>query len=127
MSLPRSLFRALPKSPYTKLAFATSPAAFMSSSSSAPADANKSEHEWQAVLNKEQFRVLRQKGTEAPGSGEYDKFYPSEGTFGCAGCGAPLYKAATKFKSGCGCVVPSSSSLPRPLSRSARSSADRAR
>jgi peptide-methionine (R)-S-oxide reductase len=48
--------------------------------------------------------VLRQKGTEAPGSGEYDKFYPSEGVFGCAGCGAPLYKAATKFKSGCGFV-----------------------
>jgi peptide-methionine (R)-S-oxide reductase len=55
-------------------------------------------------LNREQFRVLRQKGTEAPGSGEYDKFYPSEGVFGCAGCGAPLYKAATKFKSGCGFV-----------------------
>lgn len=58
--------------------------------------------EWQAVLNKEQFRVLREKGTEAPFTGEYDKHYPSEGVYECAGCKAPLYKAEHKFKSGCG-------------------------
>jgi peptide-methionine (R)-S-oxide reductase len=50
----------------------------------------------------EQFRILRQKGTEAPGSGEYDKHMPSEGVYTCAGCDAPLYKANHKFKSGCG-------------------------
>jgi len=61
----------------------------------------KSEQEWRAVLSPEQFRILRQKGTEAPGTGEYDSFYDS-GVYSCAGCGTPLYKSATKFKSGCG-------------------------
>lgn len=50
----------------------------------------------------EQFRILRQKGTEPPGSGTFDKHYPSEGVYACAGCSAPLYKATHKFKSGCG-------------------------
>ncbi|KAF9876349.1 methionine-r-sulfoxide reductase [Colletotrichum karsti] len=62
----------------------------------------RSDDEWRAVLNKEQFRILRQKGTEPPGSGTYDKHYPSEGVYACAGCSAPLYKANHKFKSGCG-------------------------
>lgn len=62
----------------------------------------RSPQEWQAVLNKEQFRVLREKGTEAPFSGEYDKHAPKDGVYTCAGCSAPLYKAEHKFKSGCG-------------------------
>ncbi|KAI0731197.1 peptide methionine sulfoxide reductase msrB [Earliella scabrosa] len=62
---------------------------------------SKSEGEWRAVLSPEQFRILRQKGTEPAGSGQYDKFY-EEGVYACAGCGTPLYKSATKFKSGCG-------------------------
>ncbi len=79
----------------------------------------KSDSEWQAVLNPgmyhqgdicitqltlkpDQFRVLRQKGTEAPFSGEYDKHSPSSGTYNCAACEAPLYRADQKFKSGCG-------------------------
>lgn len=41
----------------------------------------KSDDEWQAVLSKEQFRVIREKGTEAPYTGEYDKHMPSEGTY----------------------------------------------
>lgn len=49
-----------------------------------------------------QFYILRKAGTEAPGTGEYNKFYPKEGSFNCAGCGAELYKAETKFDSGCG-------------------------
>lgn len=44
----------------------------------------KSEDEWQAVLSKEQFRVIREKGTEAPYTGEYDKHMPSEGTYVCS-------------------------------------------
>jgi peptide-methionine (R)-S-oxide reductase len=48
-----------------------------------------------------QFRILRKKGTEAAGTGEYDKHY-EEGTYTCAGCDTPLYTSKTKFKSGCG-------------------------
>ncbi|KXS12037.1 peptide methionine sulfoxide reductase msrB [Gonapodya prolifera JEL478] len=62
----------------------------------------KSEDEWRAVLNKEQFRILREKGTERPFTGEYDAHYPGQGVYSCAGCGAALYTADTKFKSGCG-------------------------
>ena len=62
----------------------------------------KSDDEWKAVLNKEQFRILREKGTEAPFTGKYDKHYPAEGVYACAACSAPLYKSDQKFKSGCG-------------------------
>lgn len=58
--------------------------------------------DWQSVLSKQEFHVLREKGTEYPGTGEYDGFYPSEGHFVCRGCGNPLYSAESKFKSGCG-------------------------
>ncbi|KAL5046896.1 hypothetical protein BDW71DRAFT_181370 [Aspergillus fruticulosus] len=68
----------------------------------APPPDNRSEDEWRAVLSPEQFRILRQKGTERPGTGEYDSHYPSKGVYTCAGCNAPLYKASHKFKSGCG-------------------------
>jgi peptide-methionine (R)-S-oxide reductase len=62
----------------------------------------RSKDEWQAVLSPEQFRILREKGTEAPFSGKLDKHFASEGIYKCAGCDAPLYKATHKFKSGCG-------------------------
>ena len=60
------------------------------------------EEDWRVRLSPEQFRILRQKGTEAPFSGEYDKFYPKAGVFVCAGCNAPLFTASSKFDSGCG-------------------------
>ncbi|POS78278.1 hypothetical protein DHEL01_v203335 [Diaporthe helianthi] len=62
----------------------------------------KTDDEWRAVLNKEQFRILREKGTEPPGTGKFDKHKPSSGVYTCAGCDAPLYKASHKFNSGCG-------------------------
>ena len=40
--------------------------------SNTPPKIQKSEDEWRAVLNKEQFRILREKGTEAAGTGEYE-------------------------------------------------------
>jgi len=43
----------------------------------------ESEEYWRANLSKEQFRVIRQKGTEAPYAGEYDKHMPSEGVYVC--------------------------------------------
>ncbi|BGP09466.1 Peptide methionine sulfoxide reductase B5 [Rhodotorula toruloides] len=60
------------------------------------------EQEWRMKLSPEQFRILREKGTEMAGTGEYDKHYPGKGVYECAGCGQPLYTADTKFKSGCG-------------------------
>jgi peptide-methionine (R)-S-oxide reductase len=62
---------------------------------------SKSDGEWRAVLSPEQFRVLREKGTERPSTGEYDK-HTEPGLYTCAGCDAPLYKSTTKFASGCG-------------------------
>ncbi|KAL7002951.1 peptide-methionine (R)-S-oxide reductase [Sarracenia purpurea var. burkii] len=67
----------------------------------AAAPVQKSDEEWRAILSPEQFRILRQKGTEYPGTGAYDKFF-GEGVYSCAGCGTPLYKSTTKFNSGCG-------------------------
>ncbi|KAL4362773.1 hypothetical protein GQ457_04G000940 [Hibiscus cannabinus] len=67
----------------------------------ASGSSQKSEQEWRAILSPEQFRILRQKGTEYPGTGEYDKFF-DEGVYNCAGCGTPLYRSTTKFNSGCG-------------------------
>ncbi|RKO90013.1 Mss4-like protein [Blyttiomyces helicus] len=61
----------------------------------------KSDEEWRAVLSPAQFKVIRQKGTEAPGTGEYNK-HKEEGVYTCAACDAPLYKSTTKFDSGCG-------------------------
>ncbi|KAF7977609.1 hypothetical protein HWV62_3224 [Athelia sp. TMB] len=74
----------------------------------------KSEAEWRTVLSPQQFKVLRQKGTEAPGTGEYDKF-DKPGTYNCGGCGTPLYTSATKFNSGCGWPAFFDGAPPSPL------------
>ncbi|CAK9438802.1 uncharacterized protein LODBEIA_P30260 [Lodderomyces beijingensis] len=64
---------------------------------------SKTENEWRAILTPEQFRVLRQKGTEAPYVGKYNSTPASDtGVYECAACQQPLYKANTKFKSHCG-------------------------
>lgn len=58
----------------------------------------KSDAEWRAQLNGEQYRVLRQHGTERAGTSPLDKNY-SPGVYTCAGCGLPLFTAETKFNS----------------------------
>ena len=59
----------------------------------------KTEQEWRVELTPEEYRILREKGTEAPFSGEYD-FSFEPGTYRCAGCGAELFESETKYDSG---------------------------
>lgn len=61
----------------------------------------KTDAEWRAELSPEAFRVLRQHGTERPGTSPLNA-EKRPGTFACAGCGTPLFDAATKFESGTG-------------------------
>jgi peptide-methionine (R)-S-oxide reductase len=61
----------------------------------------KSDAEWRAELTPEQYRVLRQKGTERAFSGElWDEHRP--GVYRCAACGAELFRSDTTFESGTG-------------------------
>ena len=59
------------------------------------------EADWRAKLTPEQFRVLRGHGTERAGSSPLNA-EKRPGRFRCAGCGAELFDAATKFDSGTG-------------------------
>ncbi len=61
----------------------------------------KTEKEWREILTPEQYRVLREKGTERPFSGEFDK-HKKDGLYVCGACGAELFESATKFDAGCG-------------------------
>ncbi len=61
----------------------------------------KSEDEWKECLSAEQYRVLREKGTERPFTGKYNKFY-EEGTYLCAACGQELFASDSKYDSGSG-------------------------
>jgi methionine-R-sulfoxide reductase len=58
----------------------------------------KPESYWKQKLTPEQYRVLRQKGTEAPGSGEYVDMN-EDGMYQCAACGQELFASDTKFES----------------------------
>jgi len=61
----------------------------------------KTDDEWRAQLTPEQYHVTRQKGTERPFTGEYNKF-KEKGTFKCVCCGAPLFSSDTKYNSDSG-------------------------
>jgi len=55
----------------------------------------KSDVEWKEVLTPAQYNICRLKGTEAPGSGKYDKFY-EKGSYRCVACGNHLFDSDTK-------------------------------
>ena len=61
----------------------------------------KTKAEWKKLLSREQYRILRQKGTERAFTGEYwNEKRP--GVYKCGGCGLPLFHSDHKFKSGTG-------------------------
>lgn len=61
----------------------------------------RSEEEWRALLPPEAYRILRQHATERPGSSPLNA-EKRPGLYRCAGCGAPLFSARTKYDSGSG-------------------------
>ena len=67
----------------------------------APREIRKTDAEWRAQLDAEQYAVARQGGTERAFTGKYwDHFEP--GSYQCIGCGTPLFAAGSKFDAGCG-------------------------
>jgi peptide-methionine (R)-S-oxide reductase len=61
------------------------------------------DEQWKAVLMPEQYRILRHGGTQAPFCEAYHNTkWLGDGTYHCAGCGLPLFDAATLFNSGTG-------------------------
>ena len=62
----------------------------------------RTEAEWRARLTPEQYRIMREHGTEPPGSCAllHEK---RAGSFVCAGCDTPLFRSTLKFESGTGC------------------------
>jgi len=61
----------------------------------------KTDAEWRAQLTPQQYEILRQEGTEPPGSSPLLTEH-RKGTFACAGCDLPLFSSDTKFESGTG-------------------------
>jgi peptide-methionine (R)-S-oxide reductase len=61
----------------------------------------RTDEEWKEILTPAQYNVCRLKGTEAPGSGKYDKFF-EPGFYKCVACGSRLFDSETKYNSGSG-------------------------
>lgn len=62
---------------------------------------NKSKEEWKELLTDEEYRITRDKGTEAPFSGEYYE-HDEDGIYKCVNCGTDLFSSETKYDSGSG-------------------------
>jgi peptide-methionine (R)-S-oxide reductase len=61
----------------------------------------RTEAEWRKLLTPEQYEIMREHGTEAPGSCALND-EKRHGAFSCAGCGQPLFTSKKKFESGTG-------------------------
>lgn len=61
----------------------------------------KTQAEWKQKLTPMEFHVLREAGTERPGTSEYNDFW-EEGTYVCVACETPLYESGAKFNAHCG-------------------------
>jgi peptide methionine sulfoxide reductase msrA/msrB len=61
----------------------------------------KTDAEWKEMLSKDQYRVLREKGTEAAFTGKYWDHH-DKGSYRCAACGETLFASEAKYDSGCG-------------------------
>ena len=59
------------------------------------------ENKWKKKLTKEQYHILREKGTEKPFSGKYVEF-DKKGKYVCVACGSDLFDSDTKYDSNCG-------------------------
>jgi peptide-methionine (R)-S-oxide reductase len=81
--------------------------------------AEKTDSEWRETLTSQQYKVLREHGTEPPGSSPLNH-EKRDGTFVCAGCGQPLFSADTKYESGSGWP-----SFFKPLDSSVETTTDR--
>lgn len=64
-------------------------------------EVTKTEEEWRKILTPEQFKVLRQQGTELPLSSPLSE-QDIKGRYDCAGCNLPVFSSETKFHSGTG-------------------------
>ena len=62
---------------------------------------SESEEEWKGMLTPEQYKILREKGTETAFTGEY-LHEKADGTYACAACGNALFNSDAKFDSGTG-------------------------
>ena len=79
----------------------------METVSEAPAEPEgkvvKTDEEWKKILTPEQYRILREAGTERAFGEVYKEFkHQGEGAYHCAGCGALLFSSKVKFDSQCG-------------------------
>jgi peptide-methionine (R)-S-oxide reductase len=64
-------------------------------------EVERTEKEWRKRLTPEQYHILREQGTERPGTGTY-LHHNQDGTYACAGCGLALFTSDAKYQSGCG-------------------------
>ncbi len=85
-----------------------------------PGRVEKTPEEWRAALTPEQYRILREKGTERAFTGRYWNHH-APGTYACAACGNVLFDSQSKFESGTG--WPSFTTPASPASVKAREDA----